>query len=76
MDTPKKSTKSGKVGVKWQKKFNYQPEEIYKRTKNLKIIKILAPVCFWGFLLLSIVCLIFAVKNSFGNIAEIMDLTR
>lgn len=50
-------------------------EEIYKRNqKKSKILRILAPVCFWGFLALSVICLIFAVKNSFGNIAEIMEL--
>lgn len=56
-------------------KIQLSAEEIYKKNqKKSKILRILAPVCFWGFLLLSIVCLIFAVKNSFGNIAEIMDL--
>ena len=56
-------------------KIQLTPEEIYKRNqKRSKILKISAPICFWGFLILSIICLIFAVKNSFGNIAEIMDL--
>lgn len=50
-------------------------EEIYKRNqKRAKVCKILAPIAFWGFLALAIICLIFALKNSFGNIAEIMDL--
>lgn len=56
-------------------KIQLTPEEIYKRNqKRSKILRISAPICFWGFLVLSIICLIFAVKNSFGNIAEIMDL--
>lgn len=50
-------------------------EEIYKRNqKRAKVCKTLAPIVFWGFLALAIICLIFALKNSFGNIAEIMDL--
>ena len=51
------------------------PEEIYKRNqKKSKVLRILAPICFWGFLALAVLCLIFAVKNSFGNIAEICDM--
>jgi hypothetical protein len=50
-------------------------EEIYKKNqKRAKVLKILAPISFWGFLALSVLCLIFAVRNSFGNIAEIMML--
>lgn len=50
------------------------PEEIYKRNqKRAKILRILSPICFWVFLALSIVCLVFAIKNSFGNVAEIME---
>ena len=50
-------------------------DEIYKRNqKKSKIFKILAPICFWGFIALGIVFLIIAIKNSFGNIAEILDL--
>ena len=50
-------------------------EEIYKKNqKKAKVFKRLAPICFWGFLALSIMCLIFAIKNSFGNMAEILDL--
>ena len=50
------------------------PEEIYKRNqKRAKRLRILSPICFWGFLALSIVCLVFAIKNSFGNVAEIME---
>ena len=50
-------------------------EEIYKKNqKKSKVLRILAPICFWGFLALSVLCLIFAIRNSFGNIAEIMAL--
>lgn len=51
------------------------PEEIYKKNqKKSKVLRTLAPICFWGFLALAIICLIFAIKNSFGNVAEIIDL--
>lgn len=51
------------------------PDEIYKRNqKKSKVLRILAPICFWGFLALAIICLILAVKNSFGNVAEIINM--
>ncbi len=50
-------------------------EEIYKRNqKKSKVLRILAPICFWGFLALSILCLVFAIRHSFGNVAEICNL--
>lgn len=50
-------------------------EEIYKRNqKKSKVLRILSPIVFWGSLAIAVLCLIFAVKNSFGNIAEICDL--
>ena len=51
------------------------PEEIYKRNqKKSKVLRILAPICFWGFIALAIICLILAIKNSFGNVAEIINM--
>lgn len=51
------------------------PEDIYKRNqKKSKVLRILAPICFWGFLALAIICLILAIKNSFGNVAEIINM--
>lgn len=51
------------------------PEEKYKRNQKIsKILRILTPVCFWVCIAVSIICLIFAIKNSFGNIAEITSL--
>lgn len=51
------------------------PEQIYKRNqKTSKVLRILSPICFWGFLALSILCFVIAIKNSFGNMAEIIDL--
>lgn len=51
------------------------PEEIYKRNqKKSKVLRMLAPICFWGFLALAIICLILAIKNSFGNVAEIINM--
>lgn len=39
-----------------------------------KVLKILSPILFWCFLVVSFICLCFAIKNSFGNVAEIIDL--
>ena len=51
------------------------PEEIYKRNqKKSKVLRMLAPICFWGFLALAITFLILAIKNSFGNVAEIINM--
>ena len=50
-------------------------EQIYRRNqKKSKILRILAPIVFWGCLALAFMCLIFAIRNSFGNVAEICDL--
>ena len=50
-------------------------EEIYKRNqKRAKIFKIISPISFWLFLALAVLCLIFAVESSFGNVAEIRSL--
>lgn len=57
------------------KKKELTAEEIYKKNqKKAKAFKILAPIAFWLFLALALVCLILAIKCSFGNIAEITDL--
>jgi hypothetical protein len=56
-------------------KKSLTPEQVYKRNQKwAKALEIIAPFVFWGFLTLAVICLIFAVKNSFGNIAEIMRL--
>lgn len=50
------------------------PEQIYKsRQKTAKILLLLAPVVFWGCLVLSVISFIFAVQHSFGNIVEITN---
>lgn len=50
-------------------------KEIYKRNQKIsKVLRILAPIVFWVSLALAVICFIFAVRNSFGNIAEICRL--
>lgn len=50
-------------------------EQIYRKNqKKSKVLRILAPIVFWGCLALAFICLIFAIRNSFGNVAEICDL--
>lgn len=45
-----------------------------KNKKKAKILKGLAPIIFWSFLAISIICLILAIKHSFGNFAKMIDL--
>lgn len=47
-------------------------QDIYKRNqRKSKLLKTLAPVVFWTMIVLAIICLIVALRNSFGNVAEI-----
>ena len=49
--------------------------EIYKKnTKRAKILKLCSPIVFWSCIALSVILLVVALKNSFGNIAEIIHL--
>lgn len=51
------------------------PEQVYKKNQRIaKFLKAISPIVFWGLLALAIVFIVFAIKNSFGNIAEITDL--
>lgn len=51
------------------------PEEIYKKNqKKAKLLKKVSPIVFVVLILLSFVCFYFAIKNSFGNIHEIIDM--
>lgn len=57
------------------KKKNLTTEQVYnKNKKRAKVFKICSPIVFWTCIVLSVVFLIIAVKNSFGNIAEIIEL--
>lgn len=54
---------------------NLTPEQIYKKNQfKAKIFKRLAPILFWSFLGLSILFFILMIKNSVGNITEIITL--
>lgn len=58
-----------------KEKKQLSPEETYKKNQRIsKTLRILSPVVFWVFLALSVLCLILAIQNSFGNVAEIMRL--
>ena len=49
--------------------------EIYKKNqKKSKRLQKLAPILFWVGLALAILCLVLSFRNSFGNVAEIIDL--
>lgn len=45
-----------------------------KERRKAKVLKVLAPITFWGGLALGVLFLILAFKNSFGNLAEIFSL--
>lgn len=48
-------------------------EELYNHNKKkAKVCRVLAPIVYWGGIVLGIVFLALAIKNSFGNIAEII----
>lgn len=50
-------------------------EEIYKNNKKKsKILKILSPIVTWLFVILAVIFFILTVKNSIGNITEILNL--
>ena len=50
-------------------------EETYKKNQRIsKALKFATPFVFWGCLILSVLFLILAFKNSFGNIAEITSM--
>lgn len=48
-------------------------EKYNKNKKWSKALKRIAPIVFWSFLALGILFLFLAIKNSFGNVAEIID---
>lgn len=58
-----------------KQKNSLTAEQIYKKNQNnSKLLRNLAPYCFWALLFLGVLCLYFAIKNSFGNVAEIIQL--
>ena len=56
-------------------KKSLTPEQLYKKNQlKVRIFKILAPIVFWGFLALSFMFFMLMIKNSVGNITEIINL--
>lgn len=57
------------------RKKQLAPDEIFLRKKKLaKAIGDFAPYFFIVLLIISLLCLVFAIQNSFGNIGEIIKL--
>ena len=57
------------------KKKNLSKVDIYKkRQRKAKFLKVLAPIVYWICIILCVVCLVLAIRNSFGNVAEITSL--
>lgn len=58
-----------------EKKKELSAEEIYKRNqKRSKVLRRIAPFVFWGLMALSLMCFIISVRNSYGNIVEILHM--
>ena len=50
-------------------------EQLYKHNQvKSKVLKRLSPIIFWSFLILSIMFFVLMIRNSVGNITEIMDM--
>ena len=50
-------------------------EQVYKSNQaKAKFLKFAAPICFWGFLALGLLCLVLAIRYSIGNMVEIFNL--
>lgn len=45
-----------------------------KNIRKSKIYARIAPFIYWGLLVISLICLFIAIKNSLGNFAEMVDL--
>ena len=57
------------------KKKDLSKVDIYKkRQRKAKFLKVLAPIVYWTCITLCVVCLVLAIRNSFGNVAEITSL--
>ena len=57
------------------KKIEQTPEEIYKANQQKsKLLRTISPIVYWGCLVLSVLFLVLAIRHSFGNVAEIMDM--
>jgi len=50
-------------------------EELYKKNqKTIKLLGIMTPIVFWVLIALSILCFCLAIRNSLGNISQMMSM--
>ena len=59
--------------MKKKKQLTHE-QEYEKNKKRARILKRLAPICFWGMLGIAALCLIGAIRYSIGNVLEILRL--
>lgn len=49
--------------------------EIYDgNVKKVKFLRFITPIVFWGLLVMSIICLVLAIRGTFGNLEEMIRL--
>lgn len=49
--------------------------EIYNgNVKKIKFLRFITPIVFWGLLALSVICLVLAIRGTFGNLGEMISL--
>jgi phage-related minor tail protein len=49
--------------------------ELYKRNQKIrKVLRVASPIVYWVFMALAMICLIFAIRNSIGNLLEMYEM--
>lgn len=50
-------------------------EQVYDgNVKKVKFLRFITPIVFWGLLVLSLICLVLAIRGTFGNLEELLRL--